>query len=997
MTDVNVTSVTNTVTVTEGDTNVVTITTAGPQGPSGTAGGALPTGGTTGQKLVKTSNTNYDTQWVTDSAGVTSLTALTDVTITSATNNDLLKYNTSTSKWINGTVAYSSLTGLPTLGTAAAENTTAFATAAQGTDARTPTTHNQAWSTITSTPTTLSGYGITDGLTSSTAASTYLTITTAGTTYQPLATNLTNLGANNVAYYLSRTNHTGTQAATTITGLATVATTGAYSDLSGKPTLGTAAAQDTGAFATAAQGTLADNAVQPADLVGAGKVIYVDTETGSDTAAGDLESAPLKTITAALAQAQSGDCISIGAGIYTEAAPMIVPRNVSLIGDDLRATEIRPTTGTATNNLFLVDSGTRFFALTFARHQAGSFAVAFNPNANNTAIGASGIGAYVQKSPYIQNCTSYTAQDDSGLAGSTSDGTTGGGMEVDGSKCATNSPIRSMVVDSYTQVNLDGPGCLVKNDGYAQLVSFFGTFCSYHVKAETGGQVNLSNSTTDFGTYGLVADGRSATALFTGTGASAASGANQINVTSLSTNRLGGSNRPAIGQVFDVGGTARTITGAVAITGGYTVTFYPSLTSAYAGGSISFYQRSQITTGAHTMEYVGSGTNYLALPWNGGIPIQANEIVETNGGRVFSSTTDHLGDFRVGDQFSVNGTTGEVTINTSSFNISGLNQIGPFSRDGGQTSVGVQLREVSNNTTLLASTGAADGNTAPTQLAVKSYTDGKFVTSVGFTAPISSSGGLTPAISISAATTSAAGSMSSTDKTKLDGVATGATVNSTDATLLARANHTGTQAWSTITTTPTTLSGYGITDGLTSATAATTYQPLTANLTALGANNAAYYLSRANHTGTQASTTITGLGTAATLNTGTASNTVATGDDSRFGSTATTLTVTTNATTLDASQGTRRVYLLTIASTSAFTFTLSNLPTGANWWEAEVIITTTAVPASFTFAGTSTKVDVTNSTLTNNPFATGRITSMLLSKQKDGRYTAQFSPAQLAA
>jgi hypothetical protein len=73
------------------------------------------------------------------------------------------------------------------------------------------------------------------------------------------------------------------------------------------------------------------------------------------------------------------------------------------------------------------------------------------------------------------------------------------------------------------------------------------------------------------------------------------------------------------------------------------------------------------------------------------------------------------------------------------------------------------------------------------------------VTSVTGTAPISSSGGTTPAISISAATTSAAGSMSSADKTKLDGVATGATANSSDATLLARANHTGTQAVGTIT------------------------------------------------------------------------------------------------------------------------------------------------------------------------------------------------------
>ena len=48
------------------------------------------------------------------------------------------------------------------------------------------------------------------------------------------------------------------------------------------------------------------------------------------------------------------------------------------------------------------------------------------------------------------------------------------------------------------------------------------------------------------------------------------------------------------------------------------------------------------------------------------------------------------------------------------------------------------------------------------------------VTGVTGTAPIVSSGGAAPAISITAATTSAAGSMSSADKTKLDGIATGA-------------------------------------------------------------------------------------------------------------------------------------------------------------------------------------------------------------------------------
>lgn len=48
--------------------------------------------------------------------------------------------------------------------------------------------------------------------------------------------------------------------------LATVATTGDYSDLSGLPVLGTAAATDSTAYATATQGALADTALQPDDI-----------------------------------------------------------------------------------------------------------------------------------------------------------------------------------------------------------------------------------------------------------------------------------------------------------------------------------------------------------------------------------------------------------------------------------------------------------------------------------------------------------------------------------------------------------------------------------------------------------------------------------------------------------------------------------------------------------------------------------------------------------
>ena len=65
--------------------------------------------------------------------------------------------------------------------------------------------------------------------------------------------------------------------------LATVATTGDYDDLTGKPTLGTAAAADTGDFATAAQGTLADSALQSGD-----NVSTLTNDAGYTTNVGDI-------------------------------------------------------------------------------------------------------------------------------------------------------------------------------------------------------------------------------------------------------------------------------------------------------------------------------------------------------------------------------------------------------------------------------------------------------------------------------------------------------------------------------------------------------------------------------------------------------------------------------------------------------------------------------------------------------------------------------------
>ena len=616
--------------------------------------------------------------------------------------------------------------------------------------------------------------------------------------------------------------------------------------------------------------------------------IFVSLQ-GSDSNDGTSEGEPLRTIRAAVAMAQPGDVIKIASGDYTEICPMRVPRNVAIWGDALRNVFVRPTTQTATKGIFKVDSGFLAQGMTFAGHQATlneqGWAISYDELADNSALGATGPGAYIQVSPYIRNCTSYTAAQGDGFAASTSQGITGGGMEIDGAKCAPNSPIRSMVVDSFTQINLNGPGCLVKNNGYAQLVSFFGTFCSYHVKAESGGQVNLSNSTTDFGTYGLMADGYSPDPVFIGAAGSAAFGATlasfsvtidvststinatahgltagtklffqanqgtlppeleadtpywvvatglsansfrvatvfggvpltlsgsasgvygvtvkgdtEIDVVGLSASSIGPVSRPQPGMLMIVNGQQYVITGSVPITNGYRVNFFNNVNAGLfapisQGESINFHLRSQIATGGHNMEYVGAGTNYNALPWFGGVPIPANQIVETNGGRVFFSTTDELGNFRVGEAFDVDGTTGAVTINTSQFNLSGLNFIGPFSRNGGLSVVGVQLREVSNNTSLIASTGTADGNTVPTQFAVKTYTESRLaakVDAVVGTAPITTSAASagdpavkTVTVGITNATGNAAGAMSAADKAKLDA----ATADATAGTLVQR-------------------------------------------------------------------------------------------------------------------------------------------------------------------------------------------------------------------
>ena len=298
-------------------------------------------------------------------------------------------------------------------------------------------------------------------------------------------------------------------------------------------------------------------------------VIWVDQANGDDNNDGHRIIDSMKTIKAAVTSADAGDIVLVAPGVYREAAPIdITVNNLSIIGQSLRSCFVHPTPATEESVLFRVNSGTQIANFSMAGMKASGtrgghsvdndstyglptnqgWAISFYPN------------SIIYKSPYVQNCTTfmdsgiynhtqaeYNANNSlggffdpnnvnqGGFGGDRTSAPTGGGLFINGDDVSSSSPLRSMVVDSFTQINLDGPGALVCNNAYAQFVSFFGTFTHYHCKSLNGGRVNLSNCTTDYGRYGLIADGKSTSALYsTVTSQAASAGDLYVDITKAS-------------------------------------------------------------------------------------------------------------------------------------------------------------------------------------------------------------------------------------------------------------------------------------------------------------------------------------------------------------------------------------------------------------------------------------------------------------------------------
>ena len=259
------------------------------------------------------------------------------------------------------------------------------------------------------------------------------------------------------------------------------------------------------------------------------------------------------------------------------------------------------------------------------------------------------------------------------------------GLELDGTATYPNQG-KSMVASAFTIVSFGGIGYRIINDGYVQLVSVFVIFCADGVLAESGGYASITNSATNFGQYALRGIGYSDTPYTFDI-------ATITNVSSTPTGRTiltvsGLGREPLEHYVVKINGYTNTntaieyfvdVVSAVTVgppfsaqltiddgTGGAmdltdVATGNAVSTSVLVGKTINLHRPSIVNSSSHTWEFAGSGTNYLALPENGGTKIEANEQVSQNYGRVYVSGTDELGDFKVGTFARIENRTGNIT------------------------------------------------------------------------------------------------------------------------------------------------------------------------------------------------------------------------------------------------------------------------------------------------------------------------------------------------
>ena len=461
-------------------------------------------------------------------------------------------------------------------------------------------------------------------------------------------------------------------------------------------------------------------------------VFYVAKDGNDDNNGTSIDNAKL-TIASAVGVAQSGSVIKVLSGNYVESNPIVVPAFVAVVGDDLRSVKVLPSN--TTQDLFHVNKGCKLANMTFSGHLAPSAAVAF-PTAGATNVGGGkwkgpyiqnctsdtttgtgiridgdkavktksmnvdaftqynqgGVGVAVTNEGYAQLVSVFTICCDQAITCHA-----GGQADVANSNCSFGT--FGLVADGVgpqqftgvvTSSATSGQDNVVVNVGAVTTRPYDGQvvyFDQLYKSVETITVTNGGDGYTSTPSVSIASpsgpNGEVATAFATIENGSVteisiiSSGSQYTSTPSITISAPdSGTTATATANMAD---TYYTINSSTPITAGITTLTLAEnlLNTVGVAATAYFFQQSKIIASSHTFEYIGSGNDItLATPKRGGVTVQANEVVTQNGGSVIYTSTDQSGNFRIGDEFQINQSTG--TISGRAFSKSLFSEMTPF-------------------------------------------------------------------------------------------------------------------------------------------------------------------------------------------------------------------------------------------------------------------------------------------------------------------------------
>ena len=453
--------------------------------------------------------------------------------------------------------------------------------------------------------------------------------------------------------------------------------------------------------------------------VGAGasvtNIIHVN-EDGNDGFDGFTLKTAKRTIGAAVTMANTGDIIQIAAGSYTEDNPVVIPNNVTLDGDDLRQTQITPSNvgvdlfhvknGVLIQNLSFVGAANTGAVIAFPSDGSAGIITQspyvrnctnFIPNSQGLKVDGShaeglksmnvdsytqynqgGIGVTISNNAYAQLVSIFTICNVTGITA------------VSGAQCDVNNSnasfgTRGLVASGVGTVNQTGAvaavgvvddntitvGSLTSRPFTGQAFYLGELFNNVRSISVTNAGSGYTSSNPPLVT---IADP-------TGPGGTGAEGVAVISgfgsVTSVEVTATGSQYRaaPSISIAAPTSGVTATasatmapvyytINSATPVTAGIsTITIDQTLPNAVGiGSTVPFAKQSLILASSYTFEHVGSGINInTARPSKGGVSIPENQAISEEGGKVVYTSTDERGNLKVGDNFTINQQTGDIT------------------------------------------------------------------------------------------------------------------------------------------------------------------------------------------------------------------------------------------------------------------------------------------------------------------------------------------------